>query len=153
MEFVPFLNVELKNLKIEEKENFEKQKEESKELLSKMTEILSGKVKNVTVSSRLVSHPVCLSAEGTITLEMEKVMNQVQGVDEADKIKAEKILEINPNHPIFNSLVKLYNSDNEKLEKFTNILYNQALLIAGFTLEDPAGFSNEICSIMSEITE
>ena len=151
-----FINIASDKLDLEseeEKEAIEKQKEENKELLSKMTEILSGNVKNVVVSSRLVSHPVCLSAEGSITLEMEKVMNQVQGVDEATKIKAEKILEINPNHPIFNSLIKLYNNDSEKLERFTKLLYNQALLIAGFTLEDPAGFSNEICSLMAEITE
>lgn len=151
-----FINIASDKLDLEseeEKEAIEKQKEENKELLSKMTEILSGNVKNVVVSSRLVSHPVCLSAEGSITLEMEKVMNQVQGVDEAAKIKAEKILEINPNHPIFNSLTKLYNNDSEKLERFTKLLYNQALLIAGFTLEDPAGFSNEICSLMAEITE
>ena len=151
-----FINIASDKLDLEseeEKEAIEKQKEENKELLSKMTEILSGNVKNVVVSSKLVSHPVCLSAEGSITLEMEKVMNQVQGVDEATKIKAEKILEINPNHPIFNSLIKLYNNDSEKLERFTKLLYNQALLIAGFTLEDPAGFSNEICSLMAEITE
>jgi len=151
-----FINISSDSLDLEsdeEKENFKKQEEESKELLLKMKDILSGKVKNVVISSRLVSHPVCLSSEGAITLEMEKVMNQIQSVDEANKIHAEKILEINPNHPIFTALSKLYAENDEKLEKFTYILYNQALLIAGFSIEDPAAFSNDICALMTELTE
>jgi len=119
--------------------------EDNKELFGFMKDVLGDKVKAVKASTRLKSHPVCLSAEGEVSIEMEKVLRTMpvsQGV------KAEKVLEVNTGHEVFQSLKAAYEQDQEKLRLYTNLLYNQALLIEGLPIEDPIEFTNNICKIM-----
>ncbi|MEB5482502.1 molecular chaperone HtpG, partial [Shouchella clausii] len=119
--------------------------EENEKLFEKMKSILDGKVKDVRTSKRLKSHPVFLAADGEITLEMEKVL---QAMPDNQNVKAEKVLEINPNHDVFHSLKQAYEEDEDKLKLYTNLLYNQALLIEGLPLEDPVEFSQNMCKVM-----
>lgn len=119
--------------------------EENKELFEAMKELLSGKVKDVKASKRLKSHPVCLSAEGELSIEMEKVLNAMPS---SEGIKADKILEINVQHDVFKSLKEAFDKDRGKLGLYTNLLYNQALLIEGLPIQDPVEFTNDICKIM-----
>ncbi|BFH60680.1 MULTISPECIES: molecular chaperone HtpG [Paenibacillus] len=119
--------------------------EENKELFEAMKDLLSGKVKDVKASKRLKSHPVCLSAEGELSIEMEKVLNAMPS---SEGIKADKILEINVQHDVFQSLKASFEQDREKLALYTNLLYNQALLIEGLPIQDPVDFTNDICKIM-----
>ena len=112
-----------------------------------MQEALEGKVKKVQLSSRLKSHPVCLSAEGAITIEMEKVLSAMPQNENQD-VKAEKVLELNASHPIFEKLKTLYAEDKDKLRDYTKLLYSQALLIEGLSVENPVEFTNLICGLM-----
>ncbi|MFP4977566.1 molecular chaperone HtpG [Paenibacillus sp. CN-4] len=123
----------------------EAEETENKELFDAMKEILSGKVKNVKASKRLKSHPVCLSAEGELSIEMEKVLSAMPN---GQDVKADKVLEINVSHEVFQSLKNVFASDKEKLGLYTNLLYNQALLIEGLPVGDPVEFTNDICKIM-----
>lgn len=123
----------------------EAEETENKELFDAMKEILSGKVKNVKASKRLKSHPVCLSAEGELSIEMEKVLSAMPN---GQDVKADKVLEINVSHEVFQSLKNAFASDKEKLGLYTNLLYNQALLIEGLPVGDPVEFTNDICKIM-----
>jgi len=118
---------------------------ENKDLFDYMKGQLSGKVKDVRVSKRLKSHPVCLTTDGEVTIEMEKILKAMPG---NQNIKAEKVLEINVHHEIFQSLKDAFEKDKEKLSLFTNLLYNQALLIEGLPIQDPVEFTNDICKIM-----
>lgn len=129
----------------EEKKEFEKQAEENKDLLTFMKDALDGKVKAVVLSKRLKSHPVCLSNEGMLSIEMEKVLNAMPN---DQKVKAERVLEINASHPIFEKLSKLYAEDQEKLKTYAQLLYTQAELIEGMPVEDPVAFSNAVCELM-----
>lgn len=119
---------------------------EHQELFEAMNSLLSGKVKNVKASKRLKSHPVCLSAEGELSIEMEKVLNAMPNGQE---VKADKVLEINVNHEVFRSLKEAYAGDKDKLALYTSLLYNQALLIEGLPIEDPVEFTNNICKVMA----
>ncbi|MDU4695436.1 MAG: molecular chaperone HtpG [Paenibacillus sp.] len=121
--------------------------DENKDLFAAMKDLLAGKVKEVKASKRLKSHPVCLSTEGELTIEMEKVLNAMPGAD-GQSVKADKVLELNVNHDVFQSLKKAYDSDKEKLALYTNLLYNQALLIEGLPVSDPVEFTNDICKVM-----
>ena len=129
----------------EEKKEFEKQAEENKDLLTFMKDALDGKVKAVVLSKRLKSHPVCLSNEGMLSIEMEKVLNAMPN---DQKVKAERVLEVNASHPIFEKLSKLYAEDQEKLKTYAQLLYTQAELIEGMPVEDPVAFSNAVCELM-----
>ena len=129
----------------EEKEEIKKQEDSHKTLFEKMKNSLGDAVTKVKISSRLKSHPVCLSTEGEISLEMEKVLNQNPANGNA--VKAQRVLEINANHPIFAKLTAMEN-DDEKLGKYTKLLYDQALLIEGLPIEDPVEFSNLVCELM-----
>ena len=129
----------------EEKKEFEKQAEENKDLLTFMKDALDGKVKAVVLSKRLKSHPVCLSNEGMLSIEMEKVLNAMPN---DQKVKAERVLEINASHPIFEKLARLYAEDQEKLKTYAQLLYTQAELIEGMPVEDPVAFSNAVCELM-----
>ncbi|MGP4040495.1 molecular chaperone HtpG [Gracilibacillus sp. D59] len=143
-----FKNVSSGDLDLEDEETkkeAEKQKEEHKELLDEMKEILGNKVKDVKLSTRLKTHPVCLSAEGDVSIEMEKVLKQMP---DNQNIEATKVLEINNKHDIFQALVKAHGSDKEKVKLYTNILYNQALLIEGLPIEDPVALTNDMCKVM-----
>ncbi|WP_096186828.1 molecular chaperone HtpG [Evansella halocellulosilytica] len=127
-------------------EQNEKEVEEHKDLFNEMKSILGDKVKDVRISKRLKSHPVCLTAEGEVTIEMEKVL---QAMPDNQNVKADKVLEINLNHDIFQSLKQAHENDQDKLTLYTNLLYNQALLIEGLPLEDPVTFTNDMCKIMN----
>ena len=117
----------------------------TKELFDSMKSILEGKVKNVKASKRLKSHPVCLSAEGEVSIEMEKIL---KAMPNGQDVQADKVLEINVNHEVFNTLKSAQASDPEKLKLYTNLLYNQALLIEGLPIQDPVAFTNDICKVM-----
>lgn len=131
----------------EEKEKTKKKEEEMKELLSFMKDSLEGKVKEVKLSERLKSHPVCLSTGSGLSIEMEKVINSMPVGEE--KVSAEKILEINKDHEVLDVIKKTFDAgDIDKVKLYTNLLYNQALLIEGMTVEDPIEFSNNVCSLI-----
>ena len=130
----------------EEKEEIKAKAEESKDMFGFMKEALGGKVKDVRLSKILKSHAVCLTSDGIFSIEMEKVLSQMPTEHNA---KAEKVLEINPDHQIYNTLKTLYDTDKDKLKAYTELLYNQALLIEGMAIEDPVDFSNKICSLMT----
>lgn len=117
----------------------------NKELFEQMKQLLDGKVSEVKASKRLKSHPVCLSTEGEVTIEMEKILKQMPNNPD---VKAEKVLEINVNHSVFQSLKDAAAADKEKLALYTALLYNQALLIEGLPVQDPVQFTNDICKIM-----
>lgn len=118
---------------------------ENAELFEYMKSALGEKVKAVRVSKRLKSHPVCLTTEGEVSIEMEKVL---QAMPNSQNVKADKVLEINVNHEVFASLKDAFANDKDKLSLFTGLLYNQALLIEGLPIEDPVEFTNDICKIM-----
>ncbi len=131
----------------EEKEESKKQTESCKDMFGFMKDVLGDKVKEVRLSSRLKSAPVCLSSNGALSMDMEKVLNAMP--QNADKqVKAEKALELNGSHPIFEKLKALYESDKDMLTKYTKLLYSQALLIEGISIEDPVELSNMICDLM-----
>ncbi|WP_077213543.1 molecular chaperone HtpG [Bacillus dakarensis] len=140
-----FKSVSSGDLGIEEDHDESQDTEEYKELFDAMKNILAGKVSDVRVSKRLKTHPVCLSTDGEVTIEMEKVLN---AMPDNQNIKADKVLEINTNHEVFKSLKASYENDKEKLSLFTNLLYNQALLIEGLPIQDPVEFTNDICKVM-----
>lgn len=132
----------------EEKEENKKTAEESKEMFDFMKDALGGKVKAVRLSTRLKSHPVCLSSQGQVSIEMEKVLNSMPQ-NENNQVKAEKILELNASHPIFAKLKELYASDKDKLTDYAKLLYSQALLIEGLSIENPVEFANLVCGLMA----
>ncbi len=129
----------------DDQESSVKENEIDKELFQAMKDLLSDKLKDVRASKRLKTHPVCLSTEGDVSIEMEKIL---RAMPDNQNIKAEKILEINSNHDVYQSLKSAYEEDKEKFQLYTNLLYNQALLIEGLTLQDPVEFTNDICKIM-----
>mgnify|MGYP000909557949 FL=1 len=121
------------------------EKEENKDLFEYMKEVLKDQVKEVKISKRLKNHPVCLTNEGDLTIEMEKTLN---AMPTGQSIKAEKVLEINGNHDIFAKIKDAFEKDKEKLDLYTKVLYNQALLIEGLTIEDPVEFTNNMIKLM-----
>ena len=131
----------------EEKAKAEQQAEEAKPMLDAMKEALGDKVSDVKLSQRLKSHPVCITARGGLSIEMEKVINAIPN---DDKVKAERVLEINADHPVMEALSKKYESNPEEIGEYAELLYNQALLIEGLTIDDPVEFSNAICRLMTK---
>ncbi len=142
-----FKSVSSGDLGLEEQDvdSSDKANEEHQDLFKKMKDILGESIKEVKISNRLKSHPVCLSSDGGLSIEMEKVLRQMPN---GEGLKANKILELNPNHPIFEILKTASSEDEEKLKSYTNLLYQQALLIEGLPIEDPVAFTNEICKLM-----
>ena len=130
----------------EEKKEIEEKSKEHADLFNDMQKALEGKVKSVRLSQRLKSHPVCLTSEGALSLEMEKVLN---AMPTDQKVQADRVLEINPEHPIFAKLVQLQTENPDKLKAYAKLLYDQALLIEGMSIEDPVAFSNQICELMA----
>lgn len=126
-----------------EKEAMQKKNEEAKDLLDKMKEALDGQVTAVKFSNKLGSHPVSLTAEGYVSLEMEKVLNSMPGANQG--VKAQLVLEINSNHPVAQKLEK---ADDDTLKKYTKLLYSSARLIAGLDLANPTEFSDTIAELM-----
>ena len=111
-----------------------------------MTAALGGKVTAVRASKRLKTHPVCLTSEGEISLEMERVLNAQPG---DQKVSARRVLEINESHPIYQKLLSLKDNE-EQLKLYAGLLYDQALLIEGMSVEDPVAFSNQLCKLLAE---
>lgn len=146
-----FRNISADDLGIEtdaEKEEVKAKNEENKELFEAMKEALDGKVTEVRLSQRLKSHPVCLSSSGPLSIEMEKVLNSMPAQQE--KVKSEKVLELNGEHEVFAALKRLFEAgDKEKLAAYSEILYDQALLIEGLALEDPVAYANNVCKLMA----
>ncbi|MBE2973027.1 molecular chaperone HtpG [Priestia megaterium] len=132
-------------IEAEEEQLNESEERENKELFDYMKKALAGKVGDVRASKRLKTHPVCLSADGEVTIEMEKILS---AMPDNQHVKAEKVLEINVNHDVFASLKDAFENDKGKLDLYTNLLYNQALLIEGLSISDPVEFTNDICKIM-----
>ena len=145
-----FRNISADDLGIEtdaEKEEVKAKNEENKELFEALKEALDGKVTEVRLSQRLKSHPVCLSSSGPLSIEMEKVLNSMPAQQE--KVKSEKVLELNGEHEVFAALKRLFEAgDKEKLAAYSEILYDQALLIEGLALEDPVAYANNVCKLM-----
>ncbi|MDA1476908.1 molecular chaperone HtpG [Bacillus changyiensis] len=117
-----------------------------KEIFDEMKQTLADKVKSVRASKRLKSHSVCLAADGEVTIEMEKILN---AMPDNQHVKADKVLEINTNHSVFQTLKTAFENDKDKFSLYTNLLYNQALLIEGLPIEDPVQFTNDICKVMA----
>ncbi|MFZ3171132.1 MAG: molecular chaperone HtpG [Carboxydocellales bacterium] len=144
-----FRSVASSDLGIETAENescSDSDEQDNKALFEEMKKLLSAKVNDVRASKRLKNHPVCLANEGEITIEMEKILNSMPN---NQNLKAAKVLEININHDVFRALKEAYVNDKDKLSLYTDLLYNQALLIEGLPLTDPVEFTNNICKIMS----
>ncbi len=143
-----FRSVSSGDLGIEAAEDLEQSAAEANEnraLFDEMKTLLGDKVKDVRISKRLKNHPVCLTADGEVTIEMEKVL---RAMPNSQNVQAEKVLEININHDVFRSLRAAFEQDKEKLGLYTTLLYNQALLIEGLPIQDPVDFTNDICKIM-----
>lgn len=147
LEFKSINQGELDLVGDEQNEEFEKMSEEKGDLLNSLKEALEDKVSEVKLSKRLTDSPVCLVSGEGLSMEMEKVLKNLPNANDA---KATKILEINPNHELFNTLEKLYNSNKDSIKKYAKILYNQALLIEGLPLENPVEFSNLMVELMIE---
>ncbi len=129
----------------EEKATQEKA-EENKDLLQFVTDSLDGRVVETTLSHKLKSHPVCLTTKGPVTLEMEKYFQSVP--DTGGKVKAERVLELNGDHPAFQALQKAYAEDKDRAKDYAQLLYQQAVLIADLPLEDPAAYAELVCKLM-----
>lgn len=145
---VEFKSITDENLDVtteEEKNKVEELKKENESLLNKIKEALEGKVSDVRLSSRLVDSPVCLASSEGMSFEMEKVLNNMPN---SENVKAGRILEINPNHDLLKAINKVYEDDPSMVDKYAHVLYNQALLIEGLPLENPAEFSKDLCDLI-----
>jgi molecular chaperone HtpG len=134
----------------EEEKKLQELSEDKKSMLEKMKEILKDDVSDVVLSKRLTDSPVCLVSDEGISFEMEKV---IASMPNEEKPKATKILEINPNHPLFKALENLYNDNNDLLNDYASLLYSQALLIEGFNLKDPVAFSQKMSELMVKVAK
>ncbi len=143
-----FKNISSADLDIKSDENENQESlEENNDIFNFMKESLNGKVKQVRASKRLKTHPVCLATEGELSIEMEKILQAMP--DNTGDIHAEKILEINTNHEMFEKIKSAYELDKDKLKKLSSVLYNQALLIEGLQIEDPVQYANDIYSLIN----
>ena len=144
-----FANICTDNIELdteEEKEELKEKNESGKDLLDYLKESIGEGVFGVRFTNKLKNHPVCLTTEGEISLEMEKVLNSMPTNEQ--KIKANVVLEINANHPIADKLTELYETDKDKAGEYAKILYAQARLIEGFSVDNPTELSNMICNLM-----
>ena len=145
-----FKNVSAEDARVqtdEEKAAAEKRAEENKTLLEKIKAILGDQVKDVRLSASLKNHPVCITTDGAHSMEMEKVLNSMPGAEQ--KVKAEQIFEINAEHPVFETL-RRFENDEDKLKKYTEVLYNQALLIEGRSIADPVAYANAVAELLAQ---
>ena len=140
-----FRSISGSDLGLEDEKETEEKQEELTGLFDEMKKTLGEKVKSVRLSKRLKNHPVCLVSEGEISIEMEKVLNTMPN---AGQVHADKVLEINPDHPVFEKLKLAFKDDNEKFKLYTDLLYDQARLIEGLPIEDPVDFANKITKLM-----
>ena len=145
-----FLNVCTDSLDLgdeEEKAQLKEENDKSEELFKFIKDSLGDKVAKVRYTNTLKNHAVCLSSEGAVSVGMEQILNKMPGA-EGQNIKAETVLEINMEHPIKDKLLSLYESDKDKLAEYSKILYAQARLINGLSLENPAEISDLVCNLM-----
>ena len=145
-----FANISSENLNLEneeDKKKLDKENEDNKEMFEVMKKTLNESVHDVKFTNRLKKHPVCLTTEGPISIEMEKLM---KSMPTEEKIKASAVLEINESHPIAKKIKDLYKEDKKKLEEYTKVLYAQARLIEGLPLDNPTEISNIICDMISK---
>jgi molecular chaperone HtpG len=131
----------------EEKKEVEKKTEDNKDMLTSMKDALGDKVKEVRISSRLTDDPVCVVADDGVSLEMEKYMSQ-DPMNAQNGVKANKILEINPDHPLFAKLQSMYKEDPDSVKNYADVLYDQALLLQGLNIADPAEYAKKITDLM-----
>ena len=129
----------------DEKKQIEEQNESGKDMLEEMKNVLSGAVQSVKFTNRLKNYPACLSSEGNISVEMEKILNSMPT---DNKVKADVVLELNASHPVAEKLKVLYSEDRDSFNKFTELLYDQARLIGGMTIENPSEFISIISELM-----
>lgn len=141
-----FKNISSADLNVKTEED-EKQADEYREIFHFMKEALYGKIKEVKSSRRLKTHPVCLATEGELSIEMEKILKSMPD-SAGNDISAEKVLEINTGHQMFEKIKDAYDNDKEKLRKLSNVLYNQALLIEGLQIEDPVQYANDVYDLI-----
>lgn len=144
------INVASKEIELDsedEKKELESLNNKNKDFLNSMKEVLTDSVSKVQFTNRLKNHPVCLTTEGDISLEMEKVMN---AMPTENKIKANTILEINKEHPIVKKLTTIYKKDKDEFTKYTKILYAQAKLIEGMEIDNPTEISNLVCELLAK---
>ncbi|MDR0944153.1 MAG: molecular chaperone HtpG [Ruminococcus sp.] len=139
-------DLELSDIDKEGAEETKKLEEDNKDFLAEITKALAGKVQETKLTNKLKSHPVCISNEGQVSIEMEKTFAKMP--TDGDVVKASKILELNPDHPVFGKLKTLYDTDKDKLSDYANILYSQALLVEGVPLEDPLAYSDLVFKIL-----
>jgi len=130
----------------DEKKAIEEENKNASDMFEAMKEAIGDKINQVRFTNKLKKHPVCLTSEGGISLEMEKTLNSMPGGN--DKIKAQLVLEINAGHPIAEKIKSLYNEDKETLAKYAKLLYGEACLIGGAGLPDPVEHSNLVCELM-----
>ena len=144
-----FMNVSDSSLDLdtkEEKEALKKANDDNKEMLSFIKDALDGEVIDVRLTNKLTNHPVCLTTDGEISVEMQKVINAMP-TDE--NVKAKMVLEINEKHKIVDKLKKLYKEDKDELKKYAKILYSSSRLIEGLSVDNPTEISNIICDLLS----
>ena len=145
-----FKNISSENIDLdtqEEKEKLKKENESNKDMFTVMKEAIGEEVQVIRLTHRLKNHPVCLTTEGEISIEMEKVLNSMPN---NQKVQAKIVLEINEKHPIVAKLKNLYQTNQEQLKVYSKILYAQARLIEGLTIDNPTEISNLVCEILSE---
>lgn len=132
----------------DKKEDLKAKEKESKKVLKALSKALKDKVKEVKLSARLKDSPVCLVSGEGLSMEMEKILKQMPNAN--DQMKAEKILEINPDHPLFKAIESIYEKDEKKIDDYASLLYHQALLIEGLPIEDPTEFNKNLVALMIE---
>lgn len=147
-----FMNICDDNLNLDsedEKKALEEENKAAEDMFKAMKESIGDKINAVRFTNKLKKHPVCLTSEGGISLEMEKVLNSMPGTND-NKVKAQLVLEINANHPIAEKLKALYNDDKEQLGKYAKLLYGEACLIGGASVPDPVEHSTLVCELMTK---
>ena len=145
-----FVNVCKDNIDLatdEEKESIKKENEDAKELLDFLKESINDNLHSVKFTNTLKDHPACLSSEGEISMGMEKTLNKMPGAEEG-VIRAELVLEININHPIAQKMKDMFETDKDELKKYAKILYAQARLISGLSVDNPSELGNLVCDLM-----
>ena len=145
-----FANVSSEALDLDtedEKKELKEKNSSNKEMFDEMTSLLDNEIKEVRFTNKLKNHPVCLTSKGNVSIEMEKVMNSMPT---GEKVNAEKVLEINENHPIVSKLEDLYKNNKEEFDNYTKILYQQARLIEGLPVDNPTELTNLICNVISK---
>ncbi len=148
-QFVNICNEDFDLSSEEEKKEIEKANEDAKDLLEEMKNAVGDAVSSVRFTNKLANHPVSLATEGQISLDMEKTLNSMPGTGD-NKVKAKLVLEINCNHPIAEKLKSLYESDKDMLKDYSKLLFSEACLIAGRSVDDPVEHSRLVCELMSK---